>query len=681
MGLPNEIHPFLVTGNNANQYKIPYSLRFRNDGSNGAKLVRTFQNAGNRKTWTWSVWLKLGRQAQADSFLFAYNSGGGYNRTYHELLNGTITIGDYTTGYVWQVATNQLLRDYSAWYHYVVQFDTTQATASNRVRLYLNGSQITSLATANYPSLNYDAYINQAAEHVIGSIGYANNSGFDGYMAEMHFVDGYAYDPSYFGYTDTLTNQWQPKKYTGAYGVNGFYLPFKDNTTATSENLVNYSEQIDNAYWGKYYVTASSNVTTAPNGATVADSILETSDNNLHTITVNGGSGLTVSSNATYTLSVYVKPINKTAIQLVFDNAITTSGGYANYDLVNGLVVGPFNYGTGSGAKATIQSVANGWFRISLTTAIGAYTGSRCAINAINSASTDGLFPGYVGNTANGYYIWGAQFEQSSSVGPYFPTVASTSVSTYRIGRDASNGDASWNNWIGYSMLFYSPANTTTYLHDSYIDSPTSYDDGSIYYNRGNYPTLNPISSPVNTIYTVSNGNLTYYCPASSGNGGRMTIAATYGLGTAKYYWEVYPTDTNGGFGLVGYYNQGLDPTATANPGNTLYILCFSAGQGTNNITLTYTGTTFSYAANDLIGLAYDGTAGTLAFYKNGTLIGTYSGISTSYLLFPGQCANASAAATNFSINFGQRPFKYTPPAGYAAINSYNLQNPSLPLV
>ena len=61
--------------------------------------------------------------------------------------------------------------------------------------------------------------------------------------------------------------------------------------------------------------------------------------------------------------------------------------------------------------------------------------------------------------------------------------------------------------------------------------------------------------------------------------------------------------------------------------------------------------------------------------------MGTYSGISTSYLLFPGEVANASAAATNYSINFGQRPFKYTPPAGFIALNSYNLANPAMPLV
>ena len=676
MSLPTSTHPFLITGNDANQYKVPYSLRFRNDGSNGAKLVRTFQNAGNRKTWTWSVWLKIGRQAQSDSFLFAYNSGGGYNRTYHEFLNGTITIGDYTTGYVWQVATTQVIRDYAAWYHYVVQFDTTQATAANRVRLYLNGSQITALATASYPSLNYDAYINQAAEHVIGSIGYANNSGFDGYMAEMYFIDGYAYDPSYFGYTDRITNQWHPKKYTGAYGTNGFYLPFKDNTTATSENKLTYSEQFNDASWAKPAApvapTVTANAIAAPNGTVTADR-LEFSGPTAHPVYKE--SSFTITNGSTVTTSVYLKNYIAGSYNLqCFIFTPTNLDSYTNivFDS-NGVLTSCTPVG-GDAANTTAEfyDIGNGWYRV-------------VCMHTNNSGSSEGgcrFSVGQNGNSgASGIYAWGAQMELSSTVGPYWSTTSSVGVSTYRIGRDASNGDASWNNWVGYSMLFYSPANTTTFLHDSYIDSPTSYNDGSTYYNRGNYPVLDPYINPTNTIYTVSNGNLTYYCPSSSGNGGRMSAAATHALGTAKYYWEVYPTDTNGGFGLVGYHNQAVDPVATANPGNTVYIVGFSSNQGAYNITLTYTGTTFTYTANDLIGLAYDGTAGTLAFYKNGSLIGTYSGISTSYLLYPGEVANASAAATNYSINFGQRPFKYTPPSGYVALNSYNLQNPSLPLV
>jgi hypothetical protein len=546
------------------------------------------------------------------------------------------------------------------------------------MKIYVNGSQVTSFSTQTTISLNAASNWNGNYQQGIGVAWNTSSVAFgyyDGYNAEFNNIDGQALTPSYFGQTDNLTGQWVPKKYTGTYGTNGFYLPFKDSSTATSENKATYSEQFDDASWGKPAApvapTVTANAIAAPNGTVTADRI-DYSGATAHPVYKEYS--FTAANGSTVTTSMYLK--NYIAGTYLLQCFINTPGSLDAYTSItfdsNGVIT---SYGPAGGDAANvipeIYDVGNGWYRVVC----------RHTNNSGSSQSGTRISIGQSNSGASGIYAWGAQMELSSTVGPYFATVGSAGVSTYRIGRDASNGDASWNNWAGYGISLFSPANTATTTHDSYIDSPTAYNDGSTYYNRGNYPTLNPISNPVNTIYTVSNGNLTYSCPSSSGNGGRMTVAATYALGTAKYYWEVYPTDTNGGFGLVGYFNQAIDPVATANPGNTLYILAFSASQGTNNITLTYTGTTFSYAVNDIIGLAYDGTAGTLAFYKNGTLIGTYSGITTNYLLFPGQCANASASATNFSINFGQRPFRYTPPAGYLAINSYNLANPSLPLV
>lgn len=669
MALPNEIHPFLVTGNAGNQYKIPYSLRFR--GSNSAYLTRYTGVSGTTTKWTVSLWTKRGSLG-SNYALFGSASGVSPVQVYF-MSSPTDCLRWYENGGDYQ--TTQLFRDVNAWYHLVFVYDSTQATASNRMKIYVNGSQVTSFSTQTTISLNAASNWNGNYQQGIGVAWNTSSAAFgyyDGYIAEFNNIDGQALDATYFGYTDNLTNQWVPKKYTGTYGTNGYYLPFNNTTPALGGNLTVYSEDLTNATWTKDRSSISSNAIAAPNGGTTADKIVEdTTASNTHRAFFNN---LTLTNAVTYTFSVYAKAGERTAFALEAWNGSTANYCYA--DLSTGTVI------SGSHASSVVTNVGNGWYRCSVTNTGAGLGGSGSAFYLMNSATAGAM--SYTGNGSSGAYFWGSQVEAASSPGPYYGTVASAISQTYLIGQDQQNGSSfntSYNNWPSSNFSLYSPANTTTYLHDSYIDSPTTYDDGSSYYNRGNYPTLNPISSPVNTIYTVSNGNLTYYCPASSGNGGRMTIAATYGLGTAKYYWEVYPTDTNGGFGLVGYYNQALDPVATANPGNTLYVLCFSGSQGTNNITLTYTGTTFSYAANDLIGLAYDGTAGTLAFYKNGTLIGTYSGISTSYLLFPGQCANASAAATNFSINFGQRPFRYTPPAGYVAINSYNLANPSLPLV
>jgi hypothetical protein len=146
-----------------------------------------------------------------------------------------LEVFDYnsSTGFVWQVATTQVFRDPSAWYHIVVDIDTTQATASNRVKIFVNGVQVTSLAVASYPSLNFDTSFNYNVAHYIGTY-IVTSSYFDGYLTEVNFIDGQALTPSSFGETDAVTGVWKPKKYAGTYGTNGFYLNFSDNSAATA---------------------------------------------------------------------------------------------------------------------------------------------------------------------------------------------------------------------------------------------------------------------------------------------------------------------------------------------------------------------------------------------------------------------------------------------------------------
>jgi hypothetical protein len=132
--------------------------------------------------------------------------------------------------------TTQFFRDPSAWYHIVIVVDTTNATASNRLRMYINGVQVSSFSTATYPSQNAAWYWNEAYEHRIGR--YASAGGgaayFDGYLTEINFIGGQALSPSSFGETDAVTGVWKPKKYAGTYGTNGFYLNFSDNSAATA---------------------------------------------------------------------------------------------------------------------------------------------------------------------------------------------------------------------------------------------------------------------------------------------------------------------------------------------------------------------------------------------------------------------------------------------------------------
>jgi hypothetical protein len=132
--------------------------------------------------------------------------------------------------------TTQVFRDPSSWYHIMLVVDTTQATASNRVKYYVNGSQITAFATTDYPTQNSTTTINSAVAHNIGAY-QSNSQYFNGYMTEVNFIDGQALTPSDFGETDSATGVWKPKAYTGTYGTNGFFLKFADNSGTTSTTL------------------------------------------------------------------------------------------------------------------------------------------------------------------------------------------------------------------------------------------------------------------------------------------------------------------------------------------------------------------------------------------------------------------------------------------------------------
>jgi hypothetical protein len=133
--------------------------------------------------------------------------------------------------------STNLLRDPSAWYHLVCTFDTTQAIASNRVKLYINGTEV-SYAGGTIPAQNYDGGINTTDSHWIGRVGATNGRYFDGYLADIHFIDGQALDPTSFGEFDATTGVWMPKAFSGgSYGTNGFKLDFSDNSAATATTL------------------------------------------------------------------------------------------------------------------------------------------------------------------------------------------------------------------------------------------------------------------------------------------------------------------------------------------------------------------------------------------------------------------------------------------------------------
>ena len=212
-------------------YNLTKSLRFRSSAS--AYLNRTLGTPTNSKIWTYSGWVKRGSFASYGVLLSGGTSGSAYGEIYFDQPTSALIYFDNVSGAV--IVTSAVYRDPSAWYHVVVSVDTTQATASNRVKIYVNGVQVTAFSSATYPTQNTNTAVNTSGYLAGLSALYAGSWMLyaDQYLAEQYFIDGQALTPSSFGETSTTTGVWIPKKYTGTYGTNGFYLPFTD-TTSTS---------------------------------------------------------------------------------------------------------------------------------------------------------------------------------------------------------------------------------------------------------------------------------------------------------------------------------------------------------------------------------------------------------------------------------------------------------------
>ena len=211
-------------------YDIDQSLRFNEADS--PKLSRTLGTATNRKIWSFSCWFKFGGVSAGNAKCFF----AGYDNDNFIRVDSSQRLQIYAyqggTDYGW--ISQPLLRDPSAWYHVLFVTDTTDASASQRQRIYLNGEQLTSRAT-DYgdPPADYEGYINDAVEHQVGT-NFAGNEYWDGYLAEVNFIDGQALTPASFGETNSATNQWQAVEYSGSYGTNGFYEKFSSTELANS---------------------------------------------------------------------------------------------------------------------------------------------------------------------------------------------------------------------------------------------------------------------------------------------------------------------------------------------------------------------------------------------------------------------------------------------------------------
>jgi hypothetical protein len=237
-------------------YFINNSLRFRRSAS--PFLSRTPASTGSRRKVTHSFWIKRGQLGTLQRLVGVSDNLTGDFILQWDSSNRFEVYETNNTGLI----TTQVFRDPAAWYHIVVAFDTTQATSSDRVKLYINGSQVTSLSTATYPSLNADLYQNQASIPARIGIWPSGSDYADGYLAEYHHIDGQQLTPSSFGKTDTGTGQWVPKKFAGIYGTNGYYLKFSDIALTSGSNAGLGKDFSGNGnYWNTNNISVTAGVT------------------------------------------------------------------------------------------------------------------------------------------------------------------------------------------------------------------------------------------------------------------------------------------------------------------------------------------------------------------------------------------------------------------------------------
>jgi len=688
-------------------YEIAKSLRFKvaANGSSGSYLSRTPTSAGNRRTWTWSGWVKRTRlDTGYINGLFESNDPSSTTIVagIRFETDGTLKILDYNAGYTTQLITTQVFRDMSAWYHIMVAYDTTQANSSDRVKLYVNGKQVTSFSTATYPSLNSQGYINTAGGHYVGACIFGSVIEFlDGYMAEVNFIDGQALDASYFGYTDGVTGNWHPKKYTGSYGQNGFYLPFKSDALTYQVGPFNGSTQTLTAagntafdLTGDFCIETWMYPTSVPDPTGIWS--LQPSS---------GGSGIRLTYEASQIRCALISGVGTLYTELngpslplnMWHHVAVTRSGSAFKMFINGVVV----------ASAT----NTGWAGTSSPLIIG---GAR------NYGSGSPFY--FTGVLSNFRIVKGYPVYTSNFIPPTSPLAAipGTSILTCQSATIVDNGPnaitISNNNTVSTAqsapwLALDNSGNGNNYAplggismtpgvnFDLMVDSPTNVftsatDVGGVV--SGNYCTWN--ANHKSQYMSILDSAL-----KTIGNGGSNDWIAQYATMSAqaggKWYWEYvcYPNNNSSqGFcKMIGI----VPPAALASNqyiGNSgygygLWIPDGSGGTAFqrryNGSGTTMTGYTSGYALQngDVIQVAYDALNGQIWFGKNNTWFegnpsagtgASYTGIDTSVQWLPAINEWYAAAMTNnfTQTNFGQRTFAYTPPTGFKSLNTTNIQ-------
>ena len=249
--------PTIPSGNVASAtastgYDVDNSLRFHSDDS--SSLSDSYSSNGNQKTWTWSAWIKRAKLGSSMFLFESYASGAHHSHIY---ISSGNALGVYTANGNVSWSSSNLLRDITSWYHICVAADTTQGSSTDRLKMYINNKEVSYASYGTIGQNNNFEFNGNGSTAYIGR----RNAGdyFDGYMAEVCWVDGTALTPSSFGEYDSKSPQiWKPKDLSDITfnSPHSYYMEFKNSSalgtdssgqsnTFTANNLAAIDQSVD----------------------------------------------------------------------------------------------------------------------------------------------------------------------------------------------------------------------------------------------------------------------------------------------------------------------------------------------------------------------------------------------------------------------------------------------------
>jgi hypothetical protein len=702
----NVIHTFNSSGYLTPIKLVNNSLRFR--ASATAYLSRTpTSSPTSAQKYTQSFWVKRGTLGV---YSYLYNcEPSDYSRVYFytdDLLYFDFRISASSTS----LASVQVFRDPAAWYHLVISVDTTQATSANRVKVYVNGTQITLSGT--YPAQNGNTVTNSANAQRIGSY-ITGTQPFDGYLTEVNFIDGQALTPTSFGTTNSY-GVWQPITYGGSYGTNGFYLPFTNTTSATtlaydfSPNGNNWTpNNISSTTSATNLVVFNSSTTwTAPAGVSSVNYLVVAAGGGGGNLAGGGGgaggyraSTLSVTSGTTYTVTIGAGGASATQGGNSVFSSITSTGGGAGglYDGGTGGTGG--SGGGGAGTSGTTGSSAGGAATSGQGSAGGGATTTGGGGGGGGGAGGGGSNAGN-GNGANA----GNGSSSSSITGITYAGGGGGGNRAFDAGTGGSGGSGGGGGGGGTNRL--TPADGTvntggggggggfgtsisstgasggsgvvvlSYTVDSMTDVPTLTSA-----TAANYAVSNVLDIDRADI-TTSNGNLTL-TKATANNSPRA--AATFGATSGKFYAEITWTSITNTTPNDNYCVTGVTTKEnwvdSSNGYNAVLYLAANNGLAANGQKGIWTAGSFAsssygsgyFVSGSVIGIALNLDAGTVTFYLNNVSQGAITLPTTTQPWFFYNSSDGTGNGYTVNWNFGQQPWTYTPPANFVALNTYNL--------